>query len=92
MLGMNRAAALLYMMLIVLTEAVKTCYQHMSRLIANGTVSTGLNILGCLLNQIQGFHGSLAIKHILQQMLQLQQSYPAGYAFATGLSLTNLQK
>ena len=89
---MHGTAAFLYMVLIVLPETIEACYQHVGSLIANGTVSTCLDVLGRLLNQGQGFHGCLATEHIFKKMLQLGQPHTAWHALAAGLRLANLQE
>lgn len=79
-------------LLVVVAAADQALIDHAGRLMADGTVGGFHDGKGRILHHGQSFHGGLAVQHIRNQMLQLQQADEAGCIFAAGLRVAQLQE
>ena len=88
----GKAAMVLHMLLIVITEALQAVYHQTGGITTDGTVSGVDDAAGGFFNDVDGLHGSLTIQHLGDQLRQLTQADTAGYALTTGLGMAQLQK
>ena len=77
---------------IVIPVAHQSLVDHAGRLVADGAVRRLHNGEGCLLHVVQCLHGGLSVQHVLDKMVQLSKSDPAGHAFPAGLGVAQLQE
>ena len=76
----------------ILPEAPHALEDHVGGLIADGAVGGVGNDPGGGLDEVDGLFGGGAVQHLLDEVGQLAQSHPAGYALSTGLCMTKAQK
>ena len=80
------------MLHIIISVADQTLINHPCSFIANGTVCGLHNRLGCLLHHIQRLHRSISVQNILDKLVELAKTNPAGYTFSAGLGMAELQE
>ena len=86
------APAVKSVLLKILPEAPHALEHHVGGLVPDGAVGGIGNDPGGGFDEIDGLFGGGAVQHLLDEVGQLAQSHPAGYALSTGLCMTKAQK
>ena len=73
---------------VVVPVSDQSLIHHIGSLITDRAVCGLHNGHGCLLHNIQGFHGCFPVKDILDQVVKLAKPDSARHTFAAGLCMT----